>query len=717
MNERRRYFLRYIILYLCVLLPLLCASVFSNRLVTDALYSSATHQAQAGVSAVSDSLTTLYSEYTTASNFLTNYYQLSGRVMGRGSQEAAQGITFLNFANQFDSWTTDIFMSYGEEDVYSGKGLSRLTTLLGSTLQCTPQSILDAQEVVAATANATACLYSGDASGYLLMHFVTNSPGQRDIESVNYVIPFERLAKALQLYDEEQGASFTMTFRHGGAVTFTHQPGEPGFRVRGRRPASQASADSVTISVRNEALDVSIDAYFEPSTLYRRVEQNQGTNLLILIFGLLISVGLSCYFGMDRSRRVQQLEAFAKGEHVNLKPGRKDEFASLQRIIRHSLDETEQIYSEQKVYRDGFCRQLTRLLFGGMYKSRSAFDSNLSLCGIELAEQHYVVIGLRLPRGDADTLERRCAGLLSNELYYTAYIFDHPVFVFLREMPNSDENQSLRMAYARQLRAELREDELQIGFSRVYDDLMQAHDAYQDVERIFEQYPVAREYICRENLMEVSDFTVRFSDEELQGLSEAIERKDETAALELLKSMSRKIRHEGCTEGNRAYLRYSVTQAIFRCVQADPNGKELLPQIVRVNAETGDAFEASTARLIAKCCNGSVSMSDFERLLSYIREHYTDPSFSAEMAASFAGISTSYLSRLFKAKMGMTYIDYLTSLRMQRALELLRETKLPIKEIVEMVGYIDVSGFRRKFKSIYGISVADFRNTNAKESE
>jgi AraC-like DNA-binding protein len=54
---------------------------------------------------------------------------------------------------------------------------------------------------------------------------------------------------------------------------------------------------------------------------------------------------------------------------------------------------------------------------------------------------------------------------------------------------------------------------------------------------------------------------------------------------------------------------------------------------------------------------------------------------------------------------------------MQRALELLRETKLPVRKIVEMVGYIDVSGFRRKFKSIYGISVADFRNTTVKESE
>jgi hypothetical protein len=83
MNERRRYFLRYVIISLCVLLPVLCASIFSNRLVMDALYNTAMHQAQTGVDAISGSLTSLYSEYTIASYFLTNYYQLSGRVMSR----------------------------------------------------------------------------------------------------------------------------------------------------------------------------------------------------------------------------------------------------------------------------------------------------------------------------------------------------------------------------------------------------------------------------------------------------------------------------------------------------------------------------------------------------------------------------------------------------------------------------------------------------------
>jgi hypothetical protein len=263
-----------------------------------------------------------------------------------------------------------------------------------------------------------------------------------------------------------------------------------------RLRAGQTATSGPTINVRNEALNMSITPASTQHAIPSR-EAKPDTNLLILIFGLLLSMGLSCYFGMDRSRRVQQLEALAKGERVSTMPQRKDEFASLQRIIRHSFDETERIYSEQQVYRNGFCRQLTRLLFGGMYKSRSAFDSNLSLCGIELAEQHYMIVGLRLLHCDADTLEQCCAGLMSNELYYTAYIFDHPVFVFLRELPNTDESQSLRMAYARQLRAAIQRDDLQIGFSLVYDDLMQAHEAYRDVERIFEQYPVAREYICR----------------------------------------------------------------------------------------------------------------------------------------------------------------------------------------------------------------------------
>ena len=93
----------------------------------------------------------------------------------------------------------------------------------------------------------------------------------------------------------------------------------------------------------------------------------------------------------------------------------------------------------------------------------------------------------------------------------------------------------------------------------------------------------------------------------------------------------------------------------------------------------------------------------------FIEANYADSNLSADLVARHIGMNKAYLSRLFKSRTGMSYIDYLTRFRMEKACRLLRETELPMKEIVQMVGYIDDSSFRKKFKAIYGIRVCDYR--------
>lgn len=57
----------------------------------------------------------------------------------------------------------------------------------------------------------------------------------------------------------------------------------------------------------------------------------------------------------------------------------------------------------------------------------------------------------------------------------------------------------------------------------------------------------------------------------------------------------------------------------------------------------------------------------------------------------------------------MTYIDYLTGLRMERACELLKTTELSVQDICRSVGYIDLSSFRRKFKLLYKQNISQYR--------
>ncbi|KAA2239067.1 AraC family transcriptional regulator [Chitinophaga agrisoli] len=73
-------------------------------------------------------------------------------------------------------------------------------------------------------------------------------------------------------------------------------------------------------------------------------------------------------------------------------------------------------------------------------------------------------------------------------------------------------------------------------------------------------------------------------------------------------------------------------------------------------------------------------------------------------------LSASYLSALFKEKTRYSPIQLFTSLRMQKASQLLKETRLTVKEIAVEMGYPDPYAFSRSFKLVMGVSPKKFRD-------
>jgi len=94
-------------------------------------------------------------------------------------------------------------------------------------------------------------------------------------------------------------------------------------------------------------------------------------------------------------------------------------------------------------------------------------------------------------------------------------------------------------------------------------------------------------------------------------------------------------------------------------------------------------------------------------------KHYIDLNdlrdVSLETTAESVGITSSYLSRLFKEKTGQHFHDYVLHRRLSAAAGLLRETNLSAGEIANRVGYGDVSYFSRIFRKHYGSSPRDYR--------
>lgn len=79
-----------------------------------------------------------------------------------------------------------------------------------------------------------------------------------------------------------------------------------------------------------------------------------------------------------------------------------------------------------------------------------------------------------------------------------------------------------------------------------------------------------------------------------------------------------------------------------------------------------------------------------------------------ELARS-VNISRSHLCFLFKTQLGLPPVQYLITLRMQKAHELLGTTLLGVKQIMAQVGYNDKSLFARHFTRAYGLTPAQYK--------
>ena len=103
---------------------------------------------------------------------------------------------------------------------------------------------------------------------------------------------------------------------------------------------------------------------------------------------------------------------------------------------------------------------------------------------------------------------------------------------------------------------------------------------------------------------------------------------------------------------------------------------------------------------------------EYTRMIDYviadIREHYTEDISLTALAAKY-NLSTGRLSTLIKERLSVTFSDYIVSLRMKKARELLRDDSKSIEQIAEMVGYNDYFYFTKVFKKYQGISPSKYR--------
>lgn len=105
-----------------------------------------------------------------------------------------------------------------------------------------------------------------------------------------------------------------------------------------------------------------------------------------------------------------------------------------------------------------------------------------------------------------------------------------------------------------------------------------------------------------------------------------------------------------------------------------------------------------------------------EKAAYYIKDNYMDTSISLDQIARYSKMSPNYFSMEFKRIKGDTYINYLTTIRMEKAKDLLKTTHMKINEISKAVGYENPTYFSSLFKKLEKMTPLEYRQGRTKSS-
>ena len=104
------------------------------------------------------------------------------------------------------------------------------------------------------------------------------------------------------------------------------------------------------------------------------------------------------------------------------------------------------------------------------------------------------------------------------------------------------------------------------------------------------------------------------------------------------------------------------------------------------------------------------------KIKRHVEEHFDEP-FTLAQAAEIAALEKTYFSKVFKEKVGVSFVDWLARERIKRAVLMLMDHDHRITDLAFAVGFGDLRTFERAFKKYVGITPRQCKNIVRQHSE
>lgn len=145
-------------------------------------------------------------------------------------------------------------------------------------------------------------------------------------------------------------------------------------------------------------------------------------------------------------------------------------------------------------------------------------------------------------------------------------------------------------------------------------------------------------------------------------------------------------------------IRLGVADYLLKPVNEEQLTSVMMKIVKKINPE---------AQLVSR------SRVSIREVLQFLQENYRDAELTLTSAADRFFMNPSYLCRAFKQDTGMTFIEYLTEMRMKEATRLLAGQDIYGHEVGEKVGIPDAKYFGVCFKKYTGMTLGEFKKKAA----
>jgi two-component system response regulator YesN len=188
------------------------------------------------------------------------------------------------------------------------------------------------------------------------------------------------------------------------------------------------------------------------------------------------------------------------------------------------------------------------------------------------------------------------------------------------------------------------------------------------------------------------------------------------AVTELHATLAR-LQRDGATQAMVIQTVAGLFRSIQQHARALPDralpGREAITAVVhacRTYAELERWVDTQLQALLSQQRGAATPRQLARALVALVHSAYAEE-ISLQTFAAEHGVSLAYFSRLFKDEVGITFSDYLTRVRIEKAKDLLTRRDLRLSDISTLVGYEDPKYFSQIFRKIVGVAPLDYQRS------